>query len=223
MFGSSLVIATAQLMRFDIGGSFKYEAEQWIDALVAEAGYNRTKHPHPMPIASAVYEKLRRTFQGAPVAAWENQGAGKRVVTYIVAGYPKQSTQPQIVEVAVEVNSDGTGLRFVAPRRHPVALGQVFTLGEDSWQEEWRRNPEDSGFDGDTGTISGWIALGHPELPPALSEIGGFAAAAVRLQSKIEPKRVGRQVFLAIIDRSHECTYDLLIEPERLQSVARQG
>lgn len=213
----SILIGTAGMLRCkdreEIRGegksphtiSIEYKSEDWIVEFIR--AHRSAANNDPERIADALYAKMRDTFKPVEIflehGAWSNEGPGDRLVTYVVAGYPKNFQNFHLFELGAEINLSGNGLRYVTPLRHPRELPFEFYLGEDEFLTRAARGsePQATVFRNFVRDLGGTVAGVLPNTPRSLQQLVAVAVSLVKVEAQFNPDKVGATVNAAIIDR----------------------
>jgi hypothetical protein len=219
----SVLIGTAQLMRarqrcqISVDGvirdtvSIEYKFEDWIvDFIRAQRS---TPDHSPETIAESMDAKMRETFKPVDVllehGSWGDQSPGDRLVSYVVAGYSKGFKNFQLIELGAEYNSEGNGLRYLAPIRHDTKLPKDLFFGED---EHFLRaldgsEPEAGVQRREMSLLIGAAATLVPKAPKALQALTAYAVSLVKVEAEFNPNKIGKVVYAAILARAAKGHY----------------
>jgi len=204
----NIIIASAQLISARLGNPvvLEYQFKDWISEFIRRQRGAPDKHPNA--IAAAMYQKARQTFKPIEVmlehGAWDNQGPGDRIVSYVVAGYPKTFVDFHLFELGAEVNADGKGLQYLPPRRNPSKVPQAFWLGEDANIEKAMAGVEPfvgvrkRHWDDCVTRVCSLL----PGTPSALQDAVASVASLIKLEAQFNPQKVGATANIALIDRT---------------------
>jgi hypothetical protein len=210
----NIIIASTNLIKGRRGNPvvFEYELKDWVSEFIHRKRGAPDKHP--VAIAESMHEKSRRTFK--PLESllkdgiWKNQIPGDRVVSYIVAGYPKNFGELYILEFGVEFNRDGNGLVYVPPERHPneaVWFGEDAAIGRFLARDQAAVNIRESYLSDCRPRISQLA----PDAPESIQENMALTSSLVKLESHFYPNKVGKGVNIAAIDRSRKRCYSITL------------
>jgi hypothetical protein len=212
----NVIIASAQLIKARLWHpvSFEYNLKDWImEFIKLKRG---TPEKEPNSVSTAMYNKMRATFRPVNTmlqsGSWENQTAGDRIVSYIVAGYTKKFADFHLFEIAAQVNSEGNGLSYISPKRYPAGP-QMFRLGEDESIEK-AINEVQPFSDLRKKSWESCVAQAStalPTIPERLQDAVASAVSLVKLESQFNSQKVGSTVNVAVIDRgdrtAHSATF----------------
>ena len=183
----------------------EYEFKNWIADFIESQRGATDKRPNA--IAEAVYAKMRTTFEPidpvVKLGKWKAHGPTERLVSYVIAGYTKTFTKPYIYEVGVEVNAEGTGLRYLSPLHRP---DNDLWIGEDQFFLRALNGAEpQSSFRTSTfDRISGEVLNTLPDIPEGLQDAIASVVSLIKVEAKFNPEKVGQAVNVVLIDRAAE-------------------
>jgi len=219
----SILIGTAGTLRCKDGGqlstggelsetvSIEYKSEDWILEFIK--AHRSAPRNEPQSVSNALYEKMRLTFKPVEVllehGAWSDYSPGDRFVTYIVAGYAKGFKNFQLFELGAEFNSEGNGLRYIAPFRRDHQIPHEFYLGEDEFLTRAAQGvqPQVAAFQRVVSELLGSHSVKMPKVPQSLQRVVATAVGLVKTEAEFNPNKVGKTVYAILIDRLGKKTH----------------
>jgi hypothetical protein len=181
----------------------EYKFEDWIVEFIRM--HRDTPNSDPQTLADALYAKMRKTFEPVDVFLQHDEGSdyspGDRFVTYIVAGYAKNSKNFLLFELWAEINTKGDGLRYAAPVRHQRELPQDLYLGEHEFilRAQQGREPESSIRQRVWFTCVDSVSSVLPNIPEALQDAIASVVSLIKVEAQFNPNKVGSTVYAAVI------------------------
>jgi hypothetical protein len=215
VLGDRFVIGSAATMECSLRGNirgndgvihtlvFEYKFEDWIKELIAMNDSISTKDAYSL--ATAIHDKARQTFQPIDIMFKTgyrgNEKPTERFVTFVVGGYSKSFQDFALFEIGVEVNADGNGLAY-PPLRHCeknfFCVGETELLNKSLAEQrpfsemsaEFRRRSLNS------------VREVFPNIGSALQDSVTFCVGLIRLEAYYNPKKVGRNVTVSVINKT---------------------
>jgi hypothetical protein len=153
---------------------------------------------------------MRRTFERVESRPddnlWQTHRPGDRIVSYVVAGYAESFQRPYIFELGTEVQGHQKA-RYIEPIR---SANDNLWIGEDY---HFRRaqnglQPERAAWESITKSVD---IIASPNIPEALKDITVSVTGLVKVESQFNPKKVGANVAVGIIDRRQKRSLMLFV------------
>lgn len=183
----------------------EYEFKNWIAEFIDSQRNTADKRPNT--VAEAVYTKMRATFEPIePVVEfgkWKTHGPSERLVSYIIAGYTKNFTKPYVYELGVEVNAEGTALRYLSPLHRP---DNDLWIGEDEFflRALDGKEPQSSFRKSAFHEITKEVMTALPDIPEGLQDAVASVVSLIKVEAKFNPEKVGQAVNVVLLDRAAE-------------------
>lgn len=150
---------------------------------------------------------MRETFKPVEVflehGAWGDHTPGDRLVSYVVAGYPKNFKNFHLFEIGAEINSEGNGLRYLTPIQHDTELPKDLFFGEDEFFLRALEGiePQARVFGHELSKCVNAVVVLFPKAPETLQVLVARAVSLVKVEAEFNPNKVGGTVHAVMLDR----------------------